>query len=90
MTVRAGSVEYEIRIGLAPWGIKVAPRMVAPELDEGLLGDTDEFIDVFDPVDTTVSLETGAAELLEQAHPLAADCIDQDCLDDLLALRTTA
>jgi hypothetical protein len=84
---RTGSVEYEVRVGLAPWSLKVTPRMIAPNFDYGLPYDHTEFIDVYDPVDATISLDTGFVGLLDQARQLTLDCINQGGIDELMLLR---
>lgn len=83
-----GSVEYETRIGLAPWGPQTRPTMIAPNFDYGPWDDPTGDLDVFEPVDTTITLDNGPAGLLDQARQLAMDCINQGGIDQLMALRT--
>ncbi|GAA2275576.1 hypothetical protein GCM10009853_032130 [Glycomyces scopariae] len=82
---RTGSVEYEVRVGLAPWRNEL--RMVAADFDPGLRDNHAEVIQIFEPVDTTITLDAGLSGLLTQTEQLARDCINQGGIDELMLLR---
>ncbi|MEU5874743.1 ATP-binding protein [Glycomyces sp. NPDC047369] len=83
---RTGAVDYEVRVGLAPWNAALEAKMVVSDRDYGVLSNRTVPMDIYEPVDTTVSLDAGPQGLIRQAQALATDCVNQGGVDELFAL----
>lgn len=83
---RTGAVDYEVRVGLAPWNAALEAKMVVSDHDYGVLSDRTVPMDIYEPVDTTVALDGGREGLIRQAQALATDCVNQGGVDELFAL----